>query len=204
MSKAIRIVLIFTVLYLNQGVVSGQSTYRPNPDPVSKLGWGVNLGNMWFYNNTFQFGLAPNVAYNLNETLAAGIMVKLDYYYERFPQYRLKLSALDIGPTVFARWKPLWNMQSLPTFLQGVFLQAEYERAFIAREAVDENGYFILNKKGNRIKTERHGEDYLYLGLGLTSGYPFSTLVSIHYNIMDDFDRSRQPFTYRVGFTYNY
>ena len=93
-------------------------------------------------------------------------------------------------------------MDGATPFLKGIFLQAEYERAFIAREKTDEFGKIIVN--GNRIETVRKGEDYMYLGLGASSGYPFSTFVSLHYNVIDKPELTRIPFNYRIGFTYNY
>ncbi len=168
----------------------------------SPIGWGVNLGNIRFYNSTFQFGLAPNLAYKLGESTAVGFMMKLDYYYAKYRSLDLKYSSFDLGPTLFVRLKPLWTMDGATPFLQGIFLQAEYERAFIAREKTDEFGNIIV--KGNHIETVRTGEDYLYLGLGASSGYPFSTFVSLHYNVLDKPELTRIPFSYRIGFTYNY
>jgi hypothetical protein len=171
----------------------GDEDMKPAGPPI---GWGINIGNIRFFNNAFQFGLAPNIAWKLGESTAVGFMMKLDYYYERFPEYRnQKFSAFDLGPTVFVRWKPLWTADNMTPFLQGLFLQAEYERASIARPYLDQN----LD-----IFTVREGENYLYLGLGAASGYPFSSFFSIHYNVLDDAESERIPFSYRLGFTYNY
>jgi hypothetical protein len=198
----------FFVFLLVLGGLNNANSQTPKNQKKGKepspIGWGVNIGNIRFYNNAFEFGLAPNIAYRLGETLSVGFMMKLDYYYQRYPAYDLKFSAFDFGPTVFTRWKPLFKMDGATPFMQGLFLQAEYERAFIAREAVDEFGNLILNDKGTRIETVRNGEDYLYVGLGAASGYPFSTFVSIHYNVLDNSELSRIPFNYRIGLTWNY
>ena len=164
-------------------------------DPLN-IGFGINVGNIRFYNDAFQFGLAPNVALRIGEAAAVGFMVKLNYYYERFEQYgNQKFSAFDVGPTIFARWKPLYAMETTP-FLEGIFIQAEYERASIARP-------FINNGTGE-IFTVREPENYMYVGIGASSGWPFSTFFSLHYNVLDDAESSRIPWDYRLGFTYNY
>lgn len=182
---------------------------KPEPkkapeESKSKLGYGVNLGNIAFAGSAFEFGLSPNIVYKLDEALAVGFMLKLNYFYEKYPQYGLKYSAFDLGPTVFTRWKPLLKIDNATPFMQGLFIQAEYERAYPARPAYDEFGNLILNDNGTTIKTERIGEDYLYVGIGAASGYPFSTFFSIHYNVIDKIELSRSPFDYRIGFTYNY
>ncbi len=170
-------------------------------EEVNKLGYGVNLGNLYFGNNEFQFGLAPNIAYKLEDQLAVGFMLKADYYYYKDNYYQLKFSSFDLGPTIFTRWKPLMKTTGATPFLQGLFLQAEYEHASISRP-YDEFGN--INVSGNKIIGNRHWEDYIYIGLGAASGYPFSSFFSIHYNVLDDFNHSRPPFSYRIGFTWNY
>lgn len=193
-----RVISLLFLIVISFSSLSAQSSPDKDQKPkkVSKLGFGMNLGNLQFYNNSFIFGLAPNVAYKLSESLAVGAMVKLTYFYEKFPDYgNQKFSAFDVGPTIFTRWKPLWSTDGATPFLQGLFLQAEYERASIARPFINNFG---------EIFTVREGENYLYLGLGASSGYPFSSFFSIHFNILDDANSSRIPFDYRVGFTYNY
>ncbi len=187
--------------------VFGQSSRKDKDDKEeSRIGFGINIGNIRFYNSTFEFGLAPNIAYRLAEPLAVGFMLKTDYYFAKyrdpFTNKAYKFSAFDFGPTVFARYKPLWNWDSGTPFLKGIFLQAEYERAFLKREAVDSGGGVIV--VGDKIQKETFQQNYMYVGLGASSGYPFSTFVSIHYNLLDEYDSIRYPFNYRIGFTYNY
>jgi long-subunit fatty acid transport protein len=181
---------------------------KPAPVKVekepSKWGYGLNLGNIYFSNQTFEIGLDPNVAYRLDDALAVGFMLKMNYYYAKYPQYELKYTAFDFGPTVFTRWKPLLKAQAATPFMQGIFLQAEFEHSYVSREQVDEFGNLVLNDEGTRILTEKNPEDYLYIGAGLSSGYPFSSFISFHYNILDNVELSRVPFTYRLGFTWNY
>lgn len=169
----------------------------------SRVGFGVNLGSIRFYNNAFEFGLSPNVAYRFGESFAVGFMLKADYFYKKYPGQGVKFSAFDFGPTVFARVKPLWSWDAAPPFLQGIFLQAEYEKGYLKRAYENMFGEAILDANGD-VEIAKIQEDFVYLGAGITMGYPFSTFVSIHYNVLDDFDSLRFPLVYRIGFTYNY
>lgn len=199
-----RTILFLLVLTLTSGSLIAQSGSKSasKKEKNSPLGLGANIGNIGFYNNYFTFGLSPNVAFRITDEVAVGFMLKTQYIYERFPQYGLKISTFNLGPTVFARYKPLWNVENTTPFLRGLFIQAEFEKAFLARPKVDDFGNIIV--EGNRIVTERPGEDYMYVGLGSSFGYPFSTFVSIHYNILDKATATRIPFDYRIGFTYRY
>jgi hypothetical protein len=58
---------------------------------------------------------------------------------------------------------------------KGIFLQAGYEHATIS-QPYDEFGNFIVN--GDKIVGVRRWEDYMYIGAGATSGYPFASFVS--------------------------
>lgn len=168
----------------------------------SRIGYGVNLGNIRFYNNSFELGLSPNIAYRFGESFAVGFMLKTEYYYKKYRQQQVKFSAFDFGPTLFARVKPLWGWDAGTPFLRGIFLQAEYERGFFKRPS--ELAIDFAEVVDGKVVRYTFQEDFLYLGLGISSGYPFSTNVSIHYNVLDDFDSVRIPFSYRFGFTYNY
>jgi hypothetical protein len=181
-----------------------QKDQKEEKEKTSHFGYGVNIGNFSFAGNTFQFGLGPNIAYKLNkdESLAVGFMAKLDYYYAKYPQYDLTFSSFDYGPTIFARYKFFWTTEGVTPFMQGLFVQAEYERAYIGREKTDEFGNVVVS--GDHIETVHNGEDYLWVGLGASSGYPFSTFISIHYNVIDKQELSKVPFSYRIGFTYKY
>jgi len=186
----------------SKDVDESQEDEGPKEKKALPLGWGANIGNISFQGSTFAFGIAPNIAYKFNESLATGFMMKLDYYYAKYAAQGVNYSSFDLGPTVFARYKIFWETEGATPFMKGLFVQAEYERAFIAREETDQFGNIILN--GNHIETVRTGEDYIYIGAGTSSGYPFSTFVSIHYNIIDKPELTRDPFGLRLGFTYNY
>ncbi len=185
--------------------VNGQTNRKDEKDDrePSRIGFGANLGNIRFYNSSFEFGLAPNVAYRFGESFAVGFMLKSDYFYKKYRSQGVKFSAFDFGPTVFARYKPLWSWEDATPFLRGIFLQAEYEKAYLTRAYENQFGEAILDVNG-KVEKAKLKEDFMYVGIGIASGYPFSTSVSIHYNVLDDADSYRFPFSYRFGFTYNY
>lgn len=189
--------ILFQVIILASLHAQQEDEVEMKSKPVN-LGFGANIGNIRFYNDAFQFGIAPNVALRLGESAAVGVMVKLNYFYQRFQEYdNQKWSSFHVGPTLFARWKPLQAIETTP-FLQGLFLQAEYERASIAEPFV------VITGQEIDIVTMRETENYAYIGLGASSGWPFSTFFSIHYNVLDDAESFRIPWDYRIGFTYNY
>jgi len=198
------ILVIFFMALLTGNIFSQASDSKEKDDKEpSRVGYGVNLGNIRIYNRTFQFGLAPNVAYRITDPFSVGFMLKADYFYKKYQYSGAKFSAFDLGPTVFARLKPLWNWDNGTPFLKGLFLQAEYERAFLTRAYEYTSGDPVLDADGN-VERAKIREDFVYVGIGASSGYPFSTNVSIHYNILDSATSQRFPFTYRIGFTYNY
>jgi hypothetical protein len=178
-----------------------QGNVSPKKEEVKRLGYGLNLGALQFAGSQFQLGLTPNMAYKIQENFAVGFMLKVDYYYFKDSYYDLTYSSFGLGPTVFTRWKPLWSAKGVTPFMQGLFLQAEYEHATIS-QPYDEFGNIITN--GNKIVGVRRWEDYVYLGIGASSGYPFASFFSIHYNILDDINHTRVPFNWRLGFTWNY
>lgn len=198
--------LLLTLSFALHAPLAAQSDRRPVPEkPAKKLspiGFGLNIGNLQFGNRSFQFGLTPNVAYRFSENLAAGFMLKLQYVTYRYVGSPLNFKGLDVGPTVFVRYKPLWFGENMTPFLKGLFIQAEYERASTSVESRDEFGNIIV--KGNRIRAEYIPEDYLYVGIGASYGFPVGSFVSLHYNVLDRYTLSRNPWDYRIGFTFNY
>lgn len=204
MKALLQFLLAFTLLIsaTTTGFSQSVRTVEDDREP-SRIGYGVNIGNIRFYNRSFEFGLAPNIAYRLSESLSVGFMLKVDYFFQKYPIQNAKFSAFDLGPTVFARMKPLWSWEDATPFLQGIFIQAEYEHAFLTRPFVYQNGDPVVDANGKVVKGKVE-EDFVYVGLGLSNGYPFSTFVSIHYNVLDNSQSLRFPFSYRIGFTYNY
>lgn len=183
-----------------------QPARRPAPkkeENSSAIGFGVNIGNIRFTNNAFELGVSPNVAYRFSDILAAGLMLRLQYVnYRRISGTNLHFNGIDVGPTLFARCKPLWHAEDMTPFLRGIFLQAEFEQANTSVFATDEFGDYLVS--GDRIRSTYISEQYLYLGLGASSGYPFGSFVSIHYNLIDRYNLTRDPWDFRIGFTWRY
>lgn len=198
---------LFLLTLFGPASVNAQSKSNDNGSKPP-IGFGVNFGNLYFTGNTTRFGIWPNVAYRIGESAAIGVMVKMDYHYLKAFDYTTseygKFSAFDIGPTVFARWKPLWTAEWPTPFLRGLFLQLEYEKARIAYPTEDASTGGFVYRSDHKIKTTRVGEDYAYAGLGFTSGYPWGFFFSLHYNLLDEYNLSRIPWDYRAGVTYNY
>ena len=186
-----------------ESVEEGTSPTKEKEKEQARFGYGFNLGALQFAGNTFQFGLSPNIAYKFSDIWVAGFMLKVDYYYfkisDGFQNY--KYSSFGLGPTVFTRVKPLEKLEAATPFMKGLFLQAEYEHATIS-QPYDEFGNLTVN--GDKIVGVRRWEDYAYIGAGASSGYPFASFVSIHYNLLDDINHSRVPWNWRIGFTWNY
>jgi hypothetical protein len=170
----------------------------------SRWGWGINLGSIYFTSNSFQIGLDPNVAYRLQDNLAVGFMLKMNYYHTKDPFSGLKYDAFNFGPTLYTRWRPLLKAEGSTPFLQSLFLQLEYEHAFLSRPLYDDFGNAILNPAKNKILVDTYGQDFLFIGGGIATGYPAGSFVSIHYNLIDDPNPYAAQFIFRVGFTMGY
>ncbi len=171
-------------------VKRGEETRKFTDD----LWYGVNIGNVQFGTGFFSLGASPMAGYRLFDQFSLGALVKLDYVYIRGFNSRgevYRYGNLDIGPTVFARYK----------FLDQFFGQVEYERASFQRAQPGVGGPAIIDGK---VQKERYGEDYVYVGVGYGGGFPFSTYVSLHYNILDDIRATRIPWDYRIGLTWNF
>jgi hypothetical protein len=209
-----KLILLFTLIFFAVAVSHAQ--YRGKPKPRSeknkaekqkaeksersktsdgniadRIWYGLNIGNLSFTNYSYNIGLTPMAGFKLTPELSAGLMLKFDYYfYRRRPDP--KFSTVDLGPTIFARYK----------IFDQFFLQAEFERAFFQRLETDvfDNPIIIQNK----YQTETFEQSYMYIGAGYSSGDRFKFKLSLHYNVLDDYDSVRVPLDYRIGFTFDF
>jgi hypothetical protein len=183
-------------------ILAAQSRSKPDPDSfLDRLWLGMHIGNLsfgtnQFGNGTFNINLAPVVGLDLIQSkepgprtfftsLSAGMMLKIDYYYSKLnisPQLD-KYTSVDLGPTIFTR---------LLTF-EKVFAQLEFEKATFQRPSSQ-----------NPFENQKFKQDYLYVGLGYSSGEDWRYEISIYYNLLDDFDYIRIPFDYRIAIIYHF
>src|SRR5688500_14938074 len=157
--KTYCIILLSLLFSLQSLEAQSRRTDEEEMKEPSRIGYGVNLGNIRIYNRTFEFGLAPNIAYRITDPFAVGFMLKADYFFTKYSDgvgNLYNFSAFDFGPTVFTRLKPLWNWEGATPFLRGIFLQAEYERAFLTR--ADPDGVLVV---GSPVPKKSFQEDFL-------------------------------------------
>lgn len=140
--------------------------------------------------NTFSIGLSPMVGYKLNNIFSIGPRLEFQYTNGRFREYSnspiVKFNGLDYGAGVFARAK----------IIRYIF--AHTELSYINR--VYPTGYAI----GNKLETERQGDNQFLVGLGYTSNTIFSSEISLLYDLLGDTQSTQLPLVYRLGFTYKF
>lgn len=141
--------------------------------------------------STFSVGLSPMIGYKLNNVFSVGPRFEFQYTNGRFqaaPGYPVvKFNGFDYGAGVFARAK----------FVRILFAQVEY--SYISREYPKE-----FNATFDKITTERLGNDQFLVGLGYTSGYLFSSEISLMYDLLAPKNTTQLPLVYRLGFTYKF
>jgi len=167
-----------------------ERTKRPDQSSefLDRLWVGGNLADLAFFNNTFVFGLTPVAAYEINDFLMVGPFVRMAYRYERYDignNERISYSTFDVGPGIFVRGQ----------IFREVFLQFDYESAFLEQAQVP----LAIDGEG-KILTENMQQNYVYLGLGYSSGSDRSKFTfSVHYNVLDDIEYVRIPWDVRIG-----
>ena len=163
-------------------------------------GGGFNLGysSSDFY-NVFNIGITPMVGYKVLPNLSFGPRFGIDYTYLKGyttngSRKGTDLTTYSVG--VFGRLK----------FLKVLFLHAEYNYQSI--EDPDWGGsypYLSVDPNNNKVLTLRTGEDNLYAGVGYNSGeglFGYEILVLYNFNVTEN--DYRNPFDFRIGFTYKF
>ncbi|MDX1477483.1 MAG: hypothetical protein R3301_07225 [Saprospiraceae bacterium] len=188
-----RITVLLAMVALLSTLAEGQSRRSDRDQPTfgERVWFGVDVNDLRFGGGTFTFGLTPMAAVEVANNVSLGLMLKADYYYEkyRFTFPRIKFESIDFGPGVFARFD----------ILDQFFAQIEYEYAFLERAQTDNAGLPIIDQTRNVVLTERIEQSYVYVGAGYSSGSNVKYTISIHYNILDDFDSVKFPWDYRFG-----
>jgi hypothetical protein len=153
------------------------------------LGGTIN-NNLQFGGGYFAFGLTPMAGYDIIPKVSIGPMLRMDYHYERlnFTRPYLRFEALDFGPGVFAR----------VDVYRSFFAQVEYEHAFVQLPRRDNAGNIIFDNDRKALK-ETETQHYVYVGAGYATGDNVRYGISIHYNVLDDFNYIRIPWDYRIS-----
>lgn len=151
---------------------------------------GTINNNLQFGGGSFAFGLTPMAGYEIIPKVSIGPLLRMDYHYQRlnFTRPYLRFEALDFGPGVFTR---------VDVYRQ-FFAQVEYEHAFVQVPQFDNAGNYIFDNKRKALK-ETETQHYVYVGAGYASGDKVRYGISIHYNVLDDFNYVRIPWDYRIS-----
>jgi hypothetical protein len=172
-------------------IASAQShKKKPEKEFIDKLWVGGSINNnLRFGGGSFAFALTPMVGYELVPRVSVGPFVRLDYHYQRYGFARpySKYQSFDVGPGVFAR----------VDVIQNFFAQVEYEHAFIQAPVTNEFGEIQFDNDLKALK-ETEVQHYVYVGAGYASGTNVRYGISLHYNILDDFNYIRFPWDYRI------
>lgn len=194
MKKILKLVALIAILLPLALPLYGQANKKKKKKDetefIDKLwvGGAIN-NNLRFGGGYFAFGLTPMVGYELVPNVSIGPFVRLDYHYERLagprPYYRYE--AFDIGPGVFARVDVFKNF----------FGQIEFEHAYVKIPLENCSGVDCYDSN-RKAKTETEVQNYVYIGAGYATGENVRYGVSIHYNVLDDFNYIRIPWDYRI------
>lgn len=138
--------------------------------------------------NTFGIGLSPMLGYKFNSFLSAGPRFEFLYTTGRFRNFGgpvYKYNGLDYGAGLFGRAK----------FLNVLFAHTEF--SYI-------NRVFPVGFNGNRLETERVGDNQFLVGLGYTGGGLLKSEIYLLYDLTSDSQSTTLPLVYRFGITYNF
>lgn len=139
--------------------------------------------------NTFAIGISPMLGYKLTPYISVGPRFEFLYTTGRFRTGFggpvVKYNGIDYGAGVFGRAK----------FLS--FLFAHTEANYV-------NRIYPTGFNGNKLETERVGDNQFLIGLGYTSGGMFKSEILLLYDLTADSQSTNLPLVYRFGFTYNF
>lgn len=194
--------ILFIFLFLNLSRLEAQIYRRqPQKEQTSEMksfadhlwyggGFTINFssGLAGLDGNTFGIGLSPMLGYKLNSFLSVGPRFEFLYTTGRFRNFGgpvYKYNGLDYGAGVFGRAK----------FLNVLF--AHTELSYI-------NRVFPVGFNGNRLETERVGDNQFLVGLGYSGGGLLKSEIYLLYDVSSDSQSTTLPLVYRFGITYNF
>lgn len=197
-----RILIVFLFILTTQ-TGSSQASRRPGLAAQKKeslafadrlwygggFGLSFSSGLNGLDGNTFAIGISPMLGYKFNPILSIGPRFEFLYTTGRFRNSFngpvIKYNGVDYGAGIFGRAK----------FLP--FLFAHVETNYI-------NRVFPTGFNGNKVETERVGDNQTLIGLGYTSGGAFKSELLLLYDLTADSQSTNLPLVYRFGFTYNF
>ncbi|MFT6360681.1 MAG: hypothetical protein ACJAYJ_004923 [Saprospiraceae bacterium] len=179
-------------------------------DFVSKLWYGLNVGNIGGFGGNFNINLSPMVGYELLPNLSVGAILKFNYQYidngqgaiGNFSDNRRgnrRLSAVDFSYGAFTRYK-LFNV---------AFIHAELESTSFKVPRINENisscTFDTCIDEDGKYETFKRQEPYFYVGGGYNgSNGGFGYELMLLYNVLDSANKSRIPWDFRVGLTWKF
>lgn len=171
-------------------------TEKPSFKLADKLWYGGGFG-MGLGGNTFNLNLSPMVGYKLTKGLSAGVRLPLEYNYAKLVSNDgtgFNYNNIDYGVGGFTRLK----------FFQNVFAHAEYNYLWI-KQPVTQNGRFLLDPNDpTKLLQEKINDTEFNVGLGYASGGRIGYEISLLYNVLEDADSDRIPWSIRAGFNYKF
>ena len=159
---------------------------------TTKMMYGSYINYPYFGNGIFNMALSPMIAYKITPDLAAGVITKFNYIWQRSSTpNEAPLQVVDLGIGVFARAK----------ILRVVLLHAEYERT----------NYSTAAPNVTPLKIVKVPETSANLGIGYISGFgTWKYEIGFYYDVLFAEKNKlgqtfkRNPFEYRAAITYNF
>ena len=153
-------------------------------------GGGFTLGFSGANNSSvFQLGVSPMVGYKITPDFSIGPRLSILYTYYRlevFPGDVQSQDPLSFGFGAFSRYK----------VYQSFFAHVEYEFE-------NEANFVLIN---GDLAVLRREQNNLFVGGGYNSsaGGPFGYEILLLYNLLLPENTVEVPFSFRIGFTYNF
>ncbi len=193
-----QIILTVFLLPLFFVMMDAQVTVRSSRDAAKDnsfathlwYGGGMNVGfaNDGF-SSLFRIGVSPMVGYKIFEEFSIGPRLSLQYDHYRFRPFGSggsveTTNSLYWAAGVFSRYK----------VLRTIFAHVEYEFENAPVYAIS----------GNSIEVLRRERTNAHVGAGYNSGDKFGYEILLLYNLLHPENDINSPFSFRIGFTYNF
>ena len=159
---------------------------------TTKMMYGSYINYPYFGNGVFNMALSPMIAYKITPDLAAGVITKFNYIWQRSSiPTEAPLQVVDLGIGAFARAK----------ILKVILLHGEYERT----------NYSTAAPNVTPLKIIKVPETSANLGIGYISGFgTWKYEIGVYYDVLFPEKNKlqqtfkRNAFEYRAAITYNF